>query len=96
MTLIRFYPRQGKVKIEQQHPLLTINYLFTARNFDFKQKKLSVQHVSANTVVARLILFKQIVRTLQGFIIELSNFASKKYIYCRENALILCHKVAVQ
>ena len=47
------YSLKDGATIKQQSPLFAINYFFVDRNFDFK--KLHVLHLSANTVVARVI-----------------------------------------
>ena len=35
---LSFHPRKGKAMVEQQLPSIAINYLFVARNTDFKQR----------------------------------------------------------
>ena len=64
--------------IEQQSPLLVINYLFVARNFD-SNRETKRSACCVNTGVADVIAFKQTVSTLQGFLNEfLPNSAGQK------------------
>ena len=68
---------------KQSNDITTITYLHSIisllqKNFDFKQKT-CVLYVNGNTVAVQVIIFKQIVSTLQGFVIKfLSNSAGGK------------------
>ena len=68
----------------QVAPPISSDYLIQNLSTYTRINTVDILHVSANTVVAQVIIFKQIVSTLQGFLIE---FLIKTK-YCSENALV--------